>query len=304
LGSPNPAERASRTDALSEILGSRYPFFRGVVERAVAGAGAAWAEELEETLARLFPSDHELGAAAHGYGRFAMDLMRRQRAFERDRAYPAKTYADALEEVYLDGEYMRTQYLPGLLLAHFLWVHHRHHMRFFESAFLAELARDPQPVFAEVGVGTGVYSRRTLQLVPAARGAGYDISPASRAFAEGHVQAFGFDHRYAVELRDVAAAPIEPVPWLVCIEVLEHLEDPVLFLRVLRGALTDGGKAFVSAALNAAHVDHIHLYERPEDVAADLRDAGFAVEQAFLATAYAPPGPGVPVPAVAAFIVS
>lgn len=286
------------------MLRDDYRFFKGVVEHAAELFGPEWVAEFEATVARLFPDRAALELAARGYARFVMDLLRRQRRFERERSYPNKTYAQAAQEVYLDDEYMTTQYLPGLLIAHFLWPHHHRHALFFDSAFAAPMARRNAPRFVEVGVGTGFYSRRLLERVPGASGTGVDISPASASFAERHVRAFSLDDRYEVRLQDVVAEPLEPVQWLVCIEVLEHLEDPLGFLRVLRQALAPGGRAFITAALNAAHVDHIFLYESVDDVTTQLEAAGFAVEQGFIGTAHPPTGPGVPVPAVAAFVAS
>lgn len=199
---------------------------------------------------------------------------------------------------------MRIRYLPGMLIAHFLWLHEYRHMRFFDSAFVSQIQLRADPVFAEVGVGSGVYSRRVLQQVPSARGIGYDISPSSKAFAEDHMRAFGLENRYEGVLADAMAGQMQQVEWLICIEVLEHLEDPIAWLRRLREALVPGGRAFITAALNAAQLDHIYLYENSEQVIEQLRIAGFAVEQGFLATAYEPPAPDTPVPAVAAFIVS
>jgi SAM-dependent methyltransferase len=284
-------------------LRERYGFLKDAVSRAEAEFGPTWSASFEETLSRVFGEEDQLGLAAEGYARFVMDLLRRQRRFERDRTYPAKTYAEAAAEVYMDEEYMTRQYLPGLLLAHFLWPHHVRHAAFFDTAFLGPMRLADDTRFAEVGIGTGLYSREVLTSLPTARGVGLDISPASAAFASGHLRAFGVDDRYELRLQDIVEEPIdEPVPWLICIEVLEHLEDPVTFLSALRGALAPGGCAFVTAALNAAHVDHIHLYTTIEDVIAETREAEFHVEQAFLANAHAPTAHGLPVPSVAALI--
>jgi cyclopropane fatty-acyl-phospholipid synthase-like methyltransferase len=188
-------------------------------------------------------------------------------------------------------------------MAHFLWPHHQQHVAFFDAAFLEPMSLVADQRFVEVGVGTGLYSRRLLEKLPGATGLGVDISPASAAFAARHVEVFGLSDRYEVVLQDVVAEPLDPCDWLVCFEVLEHLEDPVTFLASLKGSLAPGGKAFVTAALNAAHVDHIYLYETVEDVIANLRDAGFDLEQGFIANAHRPAKPGLPVPAVAAFVV-
>jgi SAM-dependent methyltransferase len=198
---------------------------------------------------------------------------------------------------------MLGEYLPGLLLSHFLWPHHYRQLQFFDSAFLGPMRLAGDRSFAEVGVGTAVYSRRILSAIPDSTGTGFDISPSSCAFARHHLEAAGAGQRFRMSQQDIIDRPIEPVPWLVCVEVLEHLEDPVSFLGALRRALADGGRAFITAALNAAHADHIFLYRTVDEVWRHLESAGFRLEQSFAAAAYSPPAPGVPVPLAAAFVV-
>ncbi len=294
---------APRLAELQQLFRTQYGFLKEVVDRIGSMFGPSWVEDFEESLQTLFPSGESLALAARGYAKFVMNLLRAQRRFEKELAYPAKTYAEAMQEVYLDADYMASEYLPGLLLSHFLWPHHYHQLRFFETSYVSQMRLHDRSHCAEVGVGTGMYSRRVLQRVPGARGDGFDISPASQAFAQQHVRAFGFADRWDVHLKDVTEGSGGPWEWLLCIEVLEHLEDPVAFLRTLREMLTDGGRAFITAALNAAHVDHIYLYRSPDEVLAQLENAGFALEQGFIGSAYKPSAPGVPVPTVAAFVV-
>jgi hypothetical protein len=85
--------------------------------------------------------------------------------------------------------------------------------------------------------------------------------------------------------------------------VLEHLDDPVAFLRSLRLYMAPGAKAFITAAVNAAHSDHIHLYRNGNEVLDHLNEAGFTMEQCYIGAAYKPTSVGVPVPEAAAFIV-
>jgi 2-polyprenyl-3-methyl-5-hydroxy-6-metoxy-1,4-benzoquinol methylase len=303
---PNTATSLGATPTvaqLREVFRREYPFFRDVVDRGMRTFGPSWLQEFEETLSRLFEGEDALARAGKSYALFVMDLLRRQQRFERDHRYPEKSYEETAREVYLDEGYMLSEYLPGLLVSHFLWPHHCWHYRFFDAAFVSQMLLRPEPRFAEVGVGTGLYSRRVLQQVLSAQGTGIDISPASQAFAERHIQAFGFQDRYRTELRNIITDPSRPTEWVISIEVLEHLEDPLGFLRALRAMLAPGGHAFITAALNAAHVDHIYLYESSDQVIAQLEAAGFALEQAFLGAAYAPAAPNTPVPAVAAFVV-
>lgn len=288
---------------LQHIFDQNHRLARPLVARAVASFGAPWVRDFEATLAALFDVPGSLELAARGYAAFAFDSLRRQKAFEAAGEYPNKSYADAAREVYFNADHMAREYLPGLLLSHYLWPHHYRQLRFFDTAFLAPMQLAGDVRFAEVGVGTGVYSARLLRSLAQARGAGYDISPSSCEYAQAHVHAIGAAGRYALHQHDVMSQPVPPVPWLVCVEVLEHLEDPLAFLRALRAALAPGGRAFITAALNAAHADHIYLYRTPEEVWQQLQQAGFVLEQSFTAAAYAPPAPGLPVPLAAAFVV-
>ena len=304
-GPPGELSSYPGVRCLERIFRETYPFMGESVRRAYSVFGPEWARELEELLGRMFPADSDLAAAAKGYVNFALDAMRLQKRFERELRYIPKSHAEASGEVYHNEAYMMGLYLPGILLSHLLWPHHYRQRRFFEMSFLEDMRRAGAARFCEVGVGTGFYSRVVLVGLPGVIGTGYDISAFSRFYGERQAAAFGVADRFRVCLQDVVAnPPAEETDWLVSVEVLEHLEDPPRFLRGLRQLLRPGGKAFITAALNAANADHIYLYRSPGEVTAQLADAGFAVEQAFVAAAYRPPARDVPVPEVAAFIVT
>ncbi|MGN6826235.1 class I SAM-dependent methyltransferase [Paucibacter sp. M5-1] len=284
-------------------------FARESVHRAAAAFGPAWEADFAAMLSRFYASESRLQDAVKGYGAFVMDSMRRQKRFEQELSYPAKTYAEAAAEVYYNDDYMRRQYLPGLLLSHYLWTHHYQQIEYFKGFFLPWLERQGVAEFAEVGVGTGIYSRLALQALPALRGTGLDISPLSLEFTAEHVASFGFAPRYQTRRQNIlepgeGGEPLPRFRAVICVEVLEHLEDPVALLRGLRELCTADGKLFVTAALNAAHADHIYLYSRPEEVLAQVEAAGLHLEHSFFANAYAPAKPGLPVPGALAMVLS
>lgn len=292
------------TEAAKDIIDTAARIARGSIERASAEFGPSWDADFEQLLSQLYPDPTALTDAVKGYAAFSVDSMRRQRRFETEREYQAKTFAEAAEAVYFNDAHMQTQYLPGLLLSHYLWPHHYRQIQYFRQFFLPSLAaaRD-EPRFAEVGVGTGVYSRTALQTVPTARGVGYDLSPGSIGFTRKHLDGFGLLNRYDTDLRNVIDhPPVEQVDHVICVEVLEHLEDPVALLRGLRAMTSPGGSIFVTAALNAADADHIYLYRCAEDVLVQAAEAELHVEHYFLANAYPAPAHGVPVPAVMAMV--
>jgi 2-polyprenyl-3-methyl-5-hydroxy-6-metoxy-1,4-benzoquinol methylase len=280
-------------------------FARASVRRAVAEFGTGWETDFTELLANLYGSDSALEEAVKGYGAFVMDSMRRQKRFDQELRYPAKTYAEVACEVYHNAEYMRRQYLPGLLLSHYLWAHHYRQIEYFKAFFLPWLLRQRVKEFAEVGVGTGMYSRIALQHMPQLHGTGLDISSVSLDFTGAHIASFGLAPRYTLRQQDILAESSGPsYRAVICVEVLEHLEDPVAFLAGLKRLTAPDGRLFVTAALNAAHADHIFLYRKPEEVLVQAEAAGLNVEHCFFAPAYAPATPGQPVPGALALVLT
>jgi SAM-dependent methyltransferase len=292
----------TRVEALREVFWAKHRFCAPLIDRAIEAFGINWVKDFDLLLKSLFDSKAKLEYAASGYSSFAINSMRYQKAFERDLVYPKQTYAEAAEKVYHNHEYMMKEYLPGLLLSHFLWPHHYRQLLFFHNAFILPMSLAEKPTFVEVGIGTTIYSRRVLNAIPSAFGRGYDISRSSCEFAIEHIKSIGSTGRYSVYKKDVLLEAVSAAPWLICVEVLEHLEDPVDFLRGLYQMLEPGGRGFISAAINSGHADHIYLYRGVEEVQEHLIEAGFLIEQGFMARAFAPPKEGVPVPEAAAFI--
>lgn len=287
-----------------QILHANHRAFSDVLDRSGEAFGGQWADEFDTLIGTLFPTDVLVKEALHGYVRFATDSLRLQARFEKTGVYRSSSYAEAAVRVYHNESYMMSQYLPGLLLSHYLWPHHYRQLLFFDSAFVRHLRDAKIGRFSEVGIGTGLYSRRLLQAIPKIVGSGYDISASAQAFVGNHLSAFGLRRRYQVSLQNIVTKPPqEQVEALICVEVLEHLEDPVEFLRALRCMLKSGGRAFITAAVSADHADHIYLYRTAGEVEAHLVEAGFVVEQSFVAVAYPPRFPGQPLPIAAAFIV-
>ena len=294
-------------DALARFdadLAKAAPFMTNVARRAHERFGTEWAAGFDELLTRMFVDRDAQMAAIKGYVRFALDAIKLQKAFARERAYRAKTYAEAAAEVYQNGAYMEGLYLPGILLSHYLWPHHYEQLCWFKKVFLPRMLQSPGAEFCDVGVGSGFYSVQVLRECPASRGQGFDVSPHSAAHAAGMVEAFGFVGRWQCTLRDIVAdPPPRQWPFMISVEVLEHLEDPLAYLRALRGMLAPGGSAFLTAAITAADADHIYLYETVAEVAAQLEQAGFIVVEGAEFIAYEARN-DEPVPRLAAFVVS
>ena len=263
-----------------------------------------WREEFDLHLKYLFKENEESYiCAAKGYSRFAIDAMRLQRLFNKKLKYEDVSYEEACEKVYHNEDYMKKLYLPGIFVSHFLWYHHYKQFLFYKERFLPLLNQTAEKEFYDVGTGTGFYTLQVLRFDPNFRVHGVDISQHSRQFTLDNVKSWGYQDRFSSINKNIISSILEPKSFIQCIEVLEHLSDPQLFLDNLRKMLKVGGRGFITAALTAPNADHIYLYWEPEEVIDQLQKAGFEVIEYIEERAYEGKQ-GEHVPKIAAFIVS
>jgi SAM-dependent methyltransferase len=281
----------------------KYPYLVNQVDRNFNQFGEEWAIEFDDLLAKMFTDEASIAQALKGYSEFLLDIMRLMKRFEKEQAYVAKSYSDVAKEVYHNEEFMMALYLPGILLSRYLWANLYRQTIFFKNNFVRDFCNSKESFFYEVGIGTGFHSRYLLDANPNGRGIGFDISDFSIRYTGKQVEAYNCQNRYQIRKRNVVTEPVlEPASFLMSVEVLEHLEDPLAFLKALRSMLKPGGKAFITAAITAPEIDHIYLYRTAEEVLAQIKEAGFKLEQYLCAPGYVPQNEEA-VPMVAAFIV-
>jgi 2-polyprenyl-3-methyl-5-hydroxy-6-metoxy-1,4-benzoquinol methylase len=289
-------------ECFEKALAEAAPYMSHAVEKGRAFR-PEWEAEFEETLARMFAGDQAgLLDAIKGYVVVALDAVRLHKRFEKELRYIHKSYADVGRAVYHNRDYMFNLYLPGILLSQYLWPHHYAQLLFFRREFVSRIRKAAAKTMADVGVGTGFYSRQALAGDPELRVTAFDISRHSLDYAEMQVTAFGSRDRWTGRQQNILTEPTdEKYPFVLSVEVLEHLEDPLSFIKGLKSMLAPGGYAFITAAVTAPHEDHIYLYESVEQVRAQLAEGGFRVVCCEEEIAYQPKN-GEPVPRTGAFV--
>jgi 2-polyprenyl-3-methyl-5-hydroxy-6-metoxy-1,4-benzoquinol methylase len=241
--------------------------------------GAGWVDQAVPAIEGLygeitFPLSDRIRDALGCYAEFANDSMRHQVMYERTGKYRASNHEE-VRGLYDNADHMTQNYLPGLWFSHYVWPQHFFTLVGFVTCVLPRIPE--AGVFFEVGVGCGMYSKVTLDRKPDMRGIGFDISQHSLDYTGQVMSSFGHGSRYRLENRDIRHGYEIEADFLICQEVLEHLENPGEFCRWLHAMVRPGGKAFITAALNAGHSDHIFLIHHPSEVEKMLNDAGFQV---------------------------
>jgi len=287
-------------EVVVDVLKTKARHLAGVVNRNKDRFGLQWEEDFNKVLNAVFHNQSDLENATRGYISFSNDSMRQQIRFQKSREYEYKTFDEVSSKVYFDSEYMQSQYLPGLLLSHFLWPHHYAQLSYFRD----QIKYLKPKSFIEIGVGTGIYSLFTLLAHPHVEGIGFDLSSSSLDFARQIMNAAGVGDRYSLHHADVTKNRISYEPDLVIsVELLEHLENPEVFIRGFASTMTKRSTGFLTAALNAAHTDHIFLYSSPDDLVNQIENAGLAIISQFHEYAYEGKSRAELVPSVAAFVV-
>jgi 2-polyprenyl-3-methyl-5-hydroxy-6-metoxy-1,4-benzoquinol methylase len=64
---------------------------------------------------------------------------------------------------------------------------------------------------------------------------------------------------------------------LICAELLEHVADPKALLFRVAASLKDGGKAFLTAAINAPQPDHIYHFRSAGEVEELVQACGLSI---------------------------
>ena len=297
--------RSPYVATIERTLREKAPYLSGVLHKQFREFGNAWLTEFEADLQVCFSGNPSaLTDATLGYIKFALDGMLLQKRFDKTGRYEPKTYAQAAAEVYQNRDYMLTLYLPGIYLSHYLWRHHYLQHIFFVERFCPLVVSHGGASFIDVGIGTGFYSKEMLRLISHVEGQGFDLSQFSLSYAQRTIDAFSLGQRYRCSLRDILRDPPSPAPFLINVEVLEHLEQPGHFLEGLYRLLQPGGFGFITAAITAPNADHIYLYNSAREVIAQITEAGFRVVDFREDVAYEPLTPAESVPKNAAIIVT
>jgi 2-polyprenyl-3-methyl-5-hydroxy-6-metoxy-1,4-benzoquinol methylase len=264
-------------ESFSEAVRGRNPMHHRYVATSLAALLAPEAAQLAEYLKFCLAQGLSFEDVAKAYLVVVNDTMREQMYFRKHGTYRASKFADVAGSVYFNAPYMES-YMYGLAISSFLWPNHLEIFRFFRRSIPRDRAGD----YLEIGPGHGYFMRTAIGSSSYENFMGVDISATSISQTQRLLDHFDPGSTARIELRemdflesDLAADAYSAV---VMGEVLEHVEQPDLFLREVVRVAKDDAFIFVTTCINAPAIDHIYLFDSPEQVQRIIADCGLRIE--------------------------
>jgi 2-polyprenyl-3-methyl-5-hydroxy-6-metoxy-1,4-benzoquinol methylase len=262
--------------ALSEAIVAGNPVHAEFLAASFAGLSAEARQDLQEYVEYNTGRGRTIGYLAECYNTITNDTLNEQFFFMKHGRYRYSKYSEVADKVYLDPEYMN-KYMYGLALTAFLWPNHAKMYDFFKQSF----PRGKKGSYLEIGPGHGYYLRTAAELGDFDRLVGVDVSPTSVALTKDILEHSSLETAAEIDIiqSDFLAAKSDERDYscIVTGEVLEHVEEPGLFLRKIAELSNKDTHIFVTTCVNAPSVDHIFLWRTTDAIEDLIRESGLEI---------------------------
>lgn len=215
---------------------------------------------------------------AKSYNFIVKETFREQMFFNKHKRYRYATFNEVASSVYMDNDYMK-KYMYGLAITSFLWKQHQVMHTFFEN----HLPKEKSGTFLEIGPGHGYYFMKALTLTAFDHLTAIDISPTSVEMTKEIVkQSVGMNTGKKWDIHQCDFLMMETTnkyDGLVMGEVLEHVENPVAFLKKIHSIVHEDSFVYITTCANAPEIDHLYLFKNEIEVIKMAEDCGFTVKE-------------------------
>ncbi len=268
----------ANVQSLIDTIIDENPMHKGFIQASLNHVTDEELTMLDKYLNFCAQKGHNITYMADAYLTIVGDTLREQLYFMKHKEYRHKTYADVAGHVYDDKDYM-DKYMYGLAITSFLWPNHLDMGRLFVET----VPRDKTGKYLDIGPGHGYYLMKAMELGQFSDFLGIDISEASIKQTGAIIDHFKpeYKDRFKLELKDfLEAKDLEPASYdaVVMGEVLEHVEQPDVFLKRIAELTKDDGYIFITTCINAPAVDHIYLWRDTDSLEKMIEECGLKIK--------------------------
>jgi len=260
---------------LWEAISKRDDFQRKFLACNAADLSDACRFHAEAYINYAIGEGESIDSLAEHYLRFVAMTCEEQLYFFREGKYRHSTLKEVEESVYGLPEYMR-MYMYGLAISNFLWPQHRLLADFF-GTYLDTVNGGE---YLEIGPGHGWFFLQALSRGVFQRCLGVDISQSSIDMTKTMVEASAFSRKneFSLEYSDFLTCEFDRCfDTIVMGEVLEHAEQPEMFLDRIAHILKPTGTSFITTCINSPAIDHISLFSSVDDIESMFAASGLSI---------------------------
>ena len=229
-------------------------------------------EEMLKLFKTKYPFQQRYWESFQSFIRYSHEFVVLQIELTKKGRYRHTASSEVVKTVYQTGV-MEAYYLDGLFLSQVFWPNHYRMCRYFQD----QLKHcSPEGKLLEVPCGTGAYLYLAHQALPLVQIQARDVSPYSTQYTKEMLNVGGY-HPARIDTGDIFALEEQsPFDYIVCGELLEHLDEPRSLLDKLKSLLKKDGYLFLTTAIFAAAIDHVYLFHTVDEVR-DMLTANFEI---------------------------
>ncbi len=213
-----------------------------------------------------------------------MEFLKLQAHLERDGKYLYSSFEEVEREVFSkkdENDESGVKYLWGLYFTQIFWVTHHRLFNFFINEFVGGCREGGACL--EIPVGSGIFLAHFLIHKKNWRGVGIDLSNSAIDITKQLFATNNLNPRTTLLEEDILKYDDSTTyDRIICGELLEHVENPLLILKKLHSLLKKDGKLFLTTVAWAAGIDHIYLYRNADEIREHITLSGFTIEKEFI----------------------
>jgi len=224
----------------------------------------AFSENILSLVKRKLGSDDKFVKCIKAFIKYSHEYFILQVKLNKSGKYLYSSFQEVNHDIY-QSEKMNEYYLDGLLLSQILWPNHYIMGKYFIDH--AELTK-PSSIILDIPSGTGIYAYFLSRHFRFSKLYSYDISPHARMYAEDLLISSSRDtSNISFGICDIYEINQDrKFDFIVCGELLEHVDNPEKLLHKIKSLLKDNGSVFLTTAIYAAAIDHIYLFNNVNEV--------------------------------------
>ena len=201
-----------------------------------------------------------ISSAVDSYIEMCNDMFSCHIKFLRTGKYPVYDVKEAKRRVYNNQKKMKS-YMVGLAISQFFWK--THYKMFKHLQFFVKNSKSSKS-YLEIGPGHGLFSYCSYKNLKNLKSFDIiDISKTSLNLTKSFLSSFLKKNKVNIKyiLGDFLKKKIDmKYDIIVCGEVLEHVSDPIKFMKKIHHHLNNKGKVFISTCINCPAIDHVNQW--------------------------------------------